>query len=104
MSGGFAFPEAAAHPDEIAGLVPIAPVGIETWAPKLKGSQLPTLLFWGEKDSVIPIKQADLLVAALPNLKKVVLAGADHPCYLDRPDEFHAALLEFLRSLDKPKK
>jgi abhydrolase domain-containing protein 14 len=103
MSGAFAFPEAVAHPDEIAALVPIAPVGIETWAGKLKDSKLPTLLFWGEKDSVIPIAQADLLVAALPNLKKVVLAGADHPCYQDRPEEFHKALLDFLKSLDAKK-
>jgi len=103
MSGSFAFPEAVDHPGEIAGLVPVAPVEIEKWAPKLKGSPLPTLLFWGEKDKVIPIAQAELLVAALPNLKKVVLAGADHACYQDRPEEFHKALLAFLRSLDAKK-
>jgi abhydrolase domain-containing protein 14 len=103
MSGSFAFPEAVDHPGEIAGLVPVAPVEIEKWAPKLKGSPLPTLLFWGEKDKVIPIAQAELLVAALPNLKKVVLAGADHPCYQDRPEEFHKALISFLRSLDAKK-
>lgn len=100
MSGSFAFPEAVLHSGELAALVPIAPVGIETYAPKLKGSTLPALLLWGEKDSVIPIAQADLLVAAMPKLKKVVLAGADHPCYKDRPEEFHKALLEFLKSLD----
>jgi hypothetical protein len=100
MSGSFAFPEAVIHPGELAALVPVAPVGIETFAPKLKGSTLPALLCWGEKDQVIPIAQADLLVAAMPKLKKVVLAGADHACYKDRPEEFHKALLEFLKSLD----
>jgi pimeloyl-ACP methyl ester carboxylesterase len=29
----------------------------------------------------------------------VVLKGARHPCYLDRPDEFHEALIQFLRAL-----
>jgi abhydrolase domain-containing protein 14 len=103
MSGSFAFPEAVAHPAELAGLVPVAPVDIPAWAPKLKGSTLPTLLFWGENDKVIPIAQADLLEAALPKLRKVVLAGAEHACYQDRPEEFHKALLEFLRSLDTQK-
>ena len=103
MSGTFAFPEAVSHPGELAGLVPVAPVDIEKWAPKLKGSTLPTLLFWGEKDKVIPIAQAELLVAAIPNLRKVVLAGADHACYQDRTEEFHKYLLEFLKSLDSKK-
>jgi len=103
MSGSFAFPLVAAHPDELAGLVPIAPVDIEKWAPKLAGKELPVLLLWGANDSVIPIQQADALVAALPQTEKVVLSGADHACYRDKPVEFHQALVTFLRELD-PKK
>lgn len=107
MSGSFAFPFVAAHPEEVAGLVPIAPVGIETWAPKLgdpklgdKLKKLPVLLLWGANDSVIPVKQADALVAALPQTEKLVLSGADHACYRDKPVEFHQALVTFLKTLD----
>lgn len=104
MSGGFAFPLVAAHPDEVAGLVPVAPVDIEKWAPKLgkaKEQELPILLLWGANDSVIPIKQSATLMAALPQTEKVVLSGADHACWRDKPAEFHQALVTFLHSLDK---
>ena len=104
MSGGFAFPLVAAHPDEVAGLVPVAPVDIEKWAPKLgklKEQELPILLLWGANDSVIPIKQSETLMAALPQTEKVVLSGADHACWRDKPAEFHQALVTFLRSLEK---
>ncbi|HET6162173.1 MAG TPA: alpha/beta hydrolase [Planctomycetota bacterium] len=104
MSGSFAFPLVAAHPDEVAGLVPVAPVDIDKWAPKLgklKELELPILLLWGANDSVIPIKQSETLMAALPQTEKVVLSGADHACWRDKPAEFHQALVTFLHSLDK---
>ncbi len=104
MSGSFAFPLVAAHPDDVAGLVPVAPVDIEKWAPKLgklKDQELPILLLWGANDSVIPIKQSEVLMAALPQTEKVVLSGAEHACWRDKPAEFHQALVTFLRSLDE---
>jgi abhydrolase domain-containing protein 14 len=100
MSGTFALPFVAAHAAEVSGLVPIAPVDLEKWAPKLTCKELPVLLLWGANDSVIPIKQADALVAALPQTEKVVLSGAEHACYRDKPAEFHQALVTFLKSLD----
>jgi len=100
MSGSFALPFVAAHPDEVSGLVPIAPVDLEKWAPKLTCKELPVLLLWGANDSVIPIKQADALVAALPQTEKVVLSGAEHACYRDKPVEFHQSLVTFLKTLD----
>ena len=39
------------------------------------------------------------MAAAVPGSRLVILAGARHPCYLDRPREFHRALLEFLSSI-----
>jgi abhydrolase domain-containing protein 14 len=100
MSGTFALPFVATHSDEVSGLVPIAPVDLEKWAPKLTCKELPVLLLWGANDSVIPIKQADALVAALPQTEKVVLSGAEHACYRDKPAEFHQALVTFLKTLD----
>ncbi|XP_058845582.1 putative protein-lysine deacylase ABHD14B [Acipenser ruthenus] len=35
----------------------------------------------------------------LSNHKVVVLQGAGHPCYLDKPGEWHSAVLQFLQSL-----
>ncbi len=102
MSGAYAFPFAIAHPEMVAGLVPIAPVGIDDHAAKLKGLELPALILWGEKDVVIPISKAETLHQLLPNSRKIVIPGASHACYQDEPQQFHAALLRFLESLDAP--
>ena len=56
---------------------------------------VPRLVVWGEDDQVIPVSQASVLAQALSG-ETLILAGASHPCYLDRPDEFHRALLDFL--------
>jgi len=96
MSGTFAFPFAVAHPEMVAGLVPVAPVGVTDWGAKLTGSPLPALIVWGEADTVIPLSQAETLHQLLPKSEKLILSKASHPCYVDDPATFHAGLLKFL--------
>ncbi len=96
MSGRFAFPLVVEHTDRVSAFIPIAPVGVDEFAEHLNGRSTPTLIVWGAKDSVMPIEGAERLARALPKSEKLVLEGAEHACYLDRPDEFHAALLAFL--------
>ena len=57
---------------------------------------------WGENDTVIPQAHADLLVANAPDARKVVIAGAGHASYLDKPDEFHNQLIRFMKGLGRP--
>jgi pimeloyl-ACP methyl ester carboxylesterase len=99
MSGGYSLPFAAAHPEKLAGLVAVAPVRIADYAPRLANSHLPLLAIWGENDSQMPPSQADALVAGRPERKKVVLTGAGHACYMNKPKEFTAELLAFLKKL-----
>jgi alpha-beta hydrolase superfamily lysophospholipase len=99
MSGRFSLPLVVGRPSYVAGFVPVAPVGIPEHLERLRGSSVPTLIFWGDKDDVIPLRQAESLAKAMPNSRKVVLEGAGHPCYLDQPIEFHRELLQFLASL-----
>jgi pimeloyl-ACP methyl ester carboxylesterase len=96
MSGAFALPLAAHQPERLAGLVAVAPVGIEQNLEALRGSALHALLVWGENDRVVPLADADRLASALTDIRKVVLRGAGHPCYLDDPQRFHVELLDFL--------
>ena len=96
MGGTFALPFVVAHPDAVAGFVPIAPAGLETWLPKLQGCSVPTLIVWGSEDTVIPVAEADQLAGALKNSRKLILQGAPHPAYLERPKEFHEALVKFV--------
>ena len=98
MSGGFSLPFVARQPDRVAGYVPVAPVGINTYRTALERVDVPTLVVWGENDQVVPVSQASVLAEAL-NGETLILAGASHPCYLDRPDEFHRAVLEFIEGL-----
>jgi len=99
MSGRVALPLVTAHPEKIAGFVAVAPVDLPTYEGALRKLSLPTLILWGERDDVVPVEQAKVLHTWLKHSELVVLKGARHPCYLDRPDEFHAALIQFLRSL-----
>ena len=98
MSGGFSLPFVARQSGRVAGYVPVAPVGIDTYRAALERVDVPTLVVWGENDDVIPVSQADVLADAL-NGRTLILGGASHPAYLDRPADFHDALLEFLAGL-----
>ncbi len=99
MSGRFSLPLVVERPSYVAGFVPIAPVGIPEHLDRLAGSRVPALIFWGENDRVVPPRQAESLAKAMPASRRVILEGARHPCYLDRPIEFHRELLQFLASL-----
>lgn len=96
MSGAYSLPLLARRPGQVAAFVALAPVGIEEHRARIQGNGVPALLLWGEEDRVVPLAQADLLAQALPRSRKVVLPGAGHACYLDRPDDFHRELLAFL--------
>lgn len=99
MSGRFSLPLIERRASWVAGFVPIAPAGIDVHAEKLAGSSVPTLIFWGAKDRVVPLKKAKVLTKMFTDSRTVVLEGASHPCYLDAPIEFHRELLRFLEGL-----
>jgi pimeloyl-ACP methyl ester carboxylesterase len=99
MSGQFSFPLLIRSPEKVAGFVPVAPAGSDKYLRLLKKVKVPTLVVWGEKDEIIPLQKSDALAAVLEDAKRVILKDAGHPCYLDRPEEFHRELLLFLRSL-----
>ncbi len=99
MSGRFSFPLVVDRPAFVAGFVPIAPAAIDRYLRQLEDSQVRTLIVWGSEDRLIPVKQAQYLNRAMVNSQLVVLDGASHPCYLDKPLDFHRELLQFLNSL-----
>ncbi|MCP3959830.1 MAG: alpha/beta hydrolase [bacterium] len=99
MSGRFSLPVVTERPNLLAGYVPVAPAGLEAHLKRLEGSKVPTLIFWGEEDKMIPLKLGQQMSRAMTNSRLVVLEGAQHPCYLDKPLDFHRELLQFLRGL-----
>ncbi|GMR23900.1 MAG: alpha/beta hydrolase [Acidobacteriota bacterium] len=99
MSGAFSFPLVIHATDRVLGFVPVAPGGIDANVKALRKVSVPTLVVWGENDQVIPIEESVVLTAAIADSRRVILRGASHPCYLDRPDEFHRELIAFVESL-----
>lgn len=61
--------------------------------------QTPTLIVYGDQD--VELGQASLNnLRHLPEHQVLVLQGAGHACYLDKPEEWHRGLLAFLQQLE----
>jgi pimeloyl-ACP methyl ester carboxylesterase len=58
--------------------------------------QAPTLLVWGDRDTIVPFAVADEWRRAIPQARLVVLGGAGHVPMAERPVAFIEALREFL--------
>jgi abhydrolase domain-containing protein 14 len=93
MGGGLALDFLKISPARAAAFVGIAPAGADAFAPE--GWSTPTLLFWGERDEVLPLARGQALAQRL-GARLEVIPGASHACYLDQPERFHAVLFEFL--------
>src|SRR5579862_8678973 len=89
MGGAFALTFALESPERVAGLVLVAPSLSGVNEEALENLDLPALLIWGDKDNVFPVDQyGQKLEQILPRSKLLILKGAHHPAYLDRPQEF----------------
>ncbi|NXP23043.1 ABHEA protein, partial [Scytalopus superciliaris] len=99
MSGRFALPFLLLQGDRLSGFVPIAPVGTKDYSiEQYQRVQTPTLILYGDHDTGLA-PQALQNLQHLPQHHVVALPGAGHACYLDKPEDFHRALLGFLRQL-----
>jgi pimeloyl-ACP methyl ester carboxylesterase len=60
---------------------------------------MPTLLIWGDKDTVTPLWQGEKLKKIISNSSLVVLKGLGHIPQIEDPDQFNNALLPFLENI-----
>lgn len=98
MSGAYAFPLVTIHQHRVSAFVPVAPVRIKQFLAALPECTLPTLVLWGENDSLIPVKLGRDLAEAMPNARLHVFPDAEHPCYMQATEPFHQELMAFLES------
>jgi len=56
----------------------------------------PTLIVWGARDRLIPVRDADVFASLIPRSRKVVYPDTGHMAMLERPAAFNALLEEFL--------
>jgi pimeloyl-ACP methyl ester carboxylesterase len=57
--------------------------------------RIPLLLVWGTEDAAVPLSVAESVVARLKATQFVKMTGTAHNPYMDKPDEFCRAVLEF---------
>lgn len=58
--------------------------------------KVPTLVVWGDADSMIPLANAHQLVAAIPGARYGGIPGVGHTCQIEAPDVFVALVGPFL--------
>ncbi len=55
-----------------------------------------TLIIWGDRDRIIPVKHANIAATNLPNSQLQIFANCGHHPYLEYPAKFNRSVLEFL--------
>jgi pimeloyl-ACP methyl ester carboxylesterase len=63
---------------------------------------VPVTIVQSERDEFIERAHAEYLAATIPGARFVFLPGVSHFAPLQRPDEFDRAVLEFLRTIERP--
>jgi len=58
---------------------------------------MPTLIFWGDSDTVIPLKEGEYLQSIMPHANLKVLKGVNHIPHLEALDEVVRLSVEFLK-------
>jgi pimeloyl-ACP methyl ester carboxylesterase len=56
----------------------------------------PTLIVWGENDSIIPVRDAHEFERLIPDSRKVVMRATGHVPMAERPSTFNELVLDFL--------
>lgn len=61
----------------------------------------PTLIVWGDRDTVLPRVDQDALKTAITGSRLVVYPGAGHALYWEEPDRVAADIAAFIEEFEK---
>jgi pimeloyl-ACP methyl ester carboxylesterase len=61
-------------------------------------AELPTMVIWGDRDSLIPVAHARRAREAMPSSRIELFPDAGHYPHLDDPERFARVLLDFIRT------
>lgn len=82
------------------GVWPTLKIGLEIMGSdlteKLAQLQIPTLIVWGDHDTIVPLRLGKALADTLLPQQFVVLPGVGHTPMWERPDQFNELVLDFL--------
>ena len=71
---------------------------------RLPDVKVPTLIVWGEKDAIIPVRDADEFERLIEDSRKVVMKDTGHIPMAERPQAFNDVLVDFLAETGSAKK
>lgn len=101
MSGMYSLPFIFEYQSMVKAFIPVAPICTNMFTPEqYAGVQFPSFIVYGDQDAQLG-EQSFSSLKNLANYKLLVMKGAGHACYLDKPKEFNQALLKYLQSLDE---
>ena len=63
-------------------------------------ARMPVLVVWGERDSVIPAKHADVAARAMPGARVERIGGSGHFPHRDAPEAFCALVRDFVTTTE----
>jgi len=83
-----------------AGPGTLLPAGREVLAADISSElariQSPSLIVWGENDTLLPVSLGKLLHRRLPGSQFILISRAGHNPMWDQPEQFNQAVLKFL--------
>jgi 3-oxoadipate enol-lactonase len=65
----------------------------------LAGIDFPVLVIGGSEDKLTPVSEAQSIREGIPHSRLLVIEGAGHLSNMERPEEFNAALIDFIKTL-----
>ncbi len=68
----------------------------QTLRERLPAIGCPTLVLWGDKDPVVPVRDAEVFASQIPGAHKIVWQDTGHVAMFERAAEFNALLEGFL--------
>lgn len=68
----------------------------DEWSRRLSGIRCPTLVVWGERDSLLPLRHGQEYTERIPGAELQVIGAAGHLPMIERPAEFNRLTREFL--------
>jgi non-heme chloroperoxidase len=61
----------------------------------------PTLIIWGEEDTIVPLSDQEKLMAGIKRSRFVVCSGAGHALYWERPRQVASNIVAFVENIVK---
>lgn len=94
----FVLRHALDYPNKVNKLILVGGVYARSIEDKLPQINQPALIIYGKEDTVVGLEPAEMYSKKLKKSRKIIVDGARHPLYLDKPREFFQNLIDFIKN------